>query len=179
MTKGFRRRRDGRIGVRFSNDELALLRQVIAEMLGLYGERGQDEQEDPLARMVGISDATQTPDDPVLARLFPDAYADDPEAAGEFRRYTEESLREQKRSAAEGVSSALSGSGGDLVLSPDEAETWLRALNDARLALGTRMGVTEEAHEEFARMSSDDSRYAGYATYNWLSFLVETLVRAL
>ncbi len=32
--------------------------------------------------------AAQTPEDPVLARLLPDAYSDDPEAAGEFRRYT-------------------------------------------------------------------------------------------
>ncbi len=37
--------------------------------------------------------ADTIPEDPVLARLLPDAYRDDPEAAGEFRRYTEPALR--------------------------------------------------------------------------------------
>lgn len=178
MTRGFRRRRDGSLEVKLSADEVALLRQVVGEMLGLFGE-GHGEERDPLARMVGIGDATEAPDDPVLARLFPDAYSGDPQAASDFRRYTEDSLREQKRDAAQTVFADLSESGGHLVLDVDEAQTWLRALNDVRLALGTRLGVTEEAHEEFARMDLDDPRYPGYAAYDWLSFFLETLVRAL
>lgn len=184
MTRGFRRRRDGRLEVKLSADELALLRQVVGEMLGLLsgeegGEEGSGHEQDPLARMVGIGGSEQLPDDPVLARLFPDAYADDPEAAGEFRRYTEDGLREQKRAAAATVSAGLEGSEGHLVFDAEEGETWLRALNDVRLALGTRLDVGENAHEEFDRMAPDDSRYPGYAAYDWLSFLVETLVRAL
>lgn len=187
MTKGFRRRRDGQIEIKLSDDEMALLRQVVSEMLGLLSsaseasegaDQGDDEQ-DSLARMVGIGGSTQAPDDPVLARLFPDAYSGDPEAAGEFRRYTEDSLREQKRAAIDGVSSGLSASQGHIVLDGEQAQTWLRALNDVRLALGTRLGVTEEAHQELAQMDPDDSRYPGYAAYDWLSFVLETLVRAL
>lgn len=187
MTRGFRRRRDGYVEVAFTADELVLLRQVVGEMLGLFGEAGEggyreggdEASQDPLARMVGIGDAREAPDDPVLARLFPDAYEGDPEAAGEFRRYTEDSLREQKRAAAETVVAGLSARGGHLTLGEEEARTWLRALNDVRLALGTRLGVTEEAHDEFARMSLDDPRYPGFAAYDWLSFLLETLVRSL
>lgn len=178
MTKGFRRRRDGSFEVKLSADEMALLRQVVGELLGLLDE-GESGEQDPLARMVGIGDATKAPDDPVLARLFPDAYPGDPDAAGEFRRYTEDGLRDQKRAAAEEVFDDLSQSGKHLVLEADEAQTWLRALNDVRLALGTRLGASEDAHEEFAKMSPDDPDYPGYAAYDWLSFLLETLVRAL
>lgn len=179
MTRGFRRRRDGRLEVKLSAEELALLRQVVGEMLGLLGEEADQPEQDPLARMVGIGESAHLPDDPVLARLFPDAYTDDQEASGEFRRYTEDGLRDQKRDAAATVSAGIAESEGHLVLDSEEAETWLRALNDARLALGTRLDVSENAHEEFDRMAPDDSRYPGYAAYDWLSFLVETLVRAL
>lgn len=183
MTRGFRRRRDGRVEIKLSTRESALLRHVVGEMLGLLGEgrdtTGQETDDDPLARMVGISDTAQAPDDPVLARLFPEGYSDDPDAAAEFRRYTDDSVREQKRTAAETVSAGLPESRGHVVLDGEQAQTWLRALNDVRLALGTRLEVTEEAHDEFARMAPDDPRYPGHAAYDWLSFLQETLVRAL
>lgn len=179
MTRGFRRRRDGRLEASLSADEVGLLRRVVTEMLELLGDDRAADEQDPLARMVGIGDTTQTPDDPALARLFPDAYPGDPDAAGDFRRYTEDSLREQKRAAAEDVSAQLPHAGGTLVLDVEQARTWLRALNDVRLALGTRLGVTEEAHDEFAGMAPDDPRYPGFAAYDWLSFLLETLVRAL
>ncbi len=179
MTRGFRRRRDGQLEIKLSADELALLRRVVTEMLDLLGEEQGQRDQDPLERMVGIGEAAQAPDDPVLARLFPDAYSGDPDAAGEFRRYTEGSLRDQKRDAARQVSAGLPESSGRLVIGAEEAEAWLRALNDVRLALGTRLGVTEEAHEEFARMARGDPDYPGYAAYDWLSFLQESLVRAL
>ncbi|MGH3321545.1 MAG: DUF2017 domain-containing protein [Streptosporangiaceae bacterium] len=178
MTRGFRRTRDGRVAARLSAHEVTLVREVVAEMLELLGEeeRGGDE----FARTLGIGESRTRPEDPVLARLFPDAYPADEEAAGEFRRYTESDLREEKREAAGTVLSSMPGAGGvHLVLDAGQANAWLRALNDVRLALGTRLGVGEDAHQEFAGMGQNDPRYAGYATYDWLSFLLETLVRAL
>src|SRR5215471_8482565 len=56
-----------------------------------------------LAAMIGATGPTSPPADPVLARLLPDAYRDDPEAAGEFRRYTEQGLRSDKVAAAQTV----------------------------------------------------------------------------
>ena len=44
---------------------------------------------------------------PVLARLLPDAYRDDTEAAGEFRRFTEQDLRSGKVAAARTVLDTL------------------------------------------------------------------------
>jgi hypothetical protein len=127
---------------------------------------------------IGLSDNTSLPEDPVLARLFPDAYHEDDQAAAEFRRYTEVGLRDGKIAAATAVLDGL-GAGGEIVLDSEQAQDWLRALNDLRLALGTRLEITEEMHEKLADLDPDDPRYPAYAAYDWLSFLQESLVRAL
>jgi hypothetical protein len=127
---------------------------------------------------IGLSDNTSVPEDPVLARLFPDAYHEDNQAAAEFRRYTEVGLREGKIAAATAVLDGL-GAGGEIVLDSEQAQDWLRALNDLRLALGTRLEITEEMHEKLADLDPDDPHYPAYAAYDWLSFLQESLVRAL
>jgi hypothetical protein len=120
-----------------------------------------------------------TPQDPVVARLLPDAYRDDPEASSEFRRYTERSLRSEKAAAARTVLATLPPRGGRIRLSEPEAQAWLRALNDVRLALGTRLGVTDDFEDEVAEMTPEDPRSAAVGVYQWLAFLQETLVQAL
>jgi hypothetical protein len=134
---------------------------------------------DDLAAMVGLSDHEELPDDPVLARLLPDAYRDDPEASGEFRRYTEQGLRSGKIAAARTVLATLPQGGGRIRLSEPEAQAWLRALNDVRLALGTRLGVTDDFDEQVTDMEPGDPRSAYVGVYQWLAFLQETLVHAL
>jgi hypothetical protein len=134
---------------------------------------------DELAAMVGFSDNAEPPDDPVLARLFPDAYRDDPKASGEFRRYTEEGLRSGKVAAARTVLATLPPNGGRIRLSEAEAQAWLRALNDVRLALGVRLGVTDDFDEQVSDIEPDDPRSAYVGVYQWLAFLQETLVQAL
>src|SRR5688500_5882820 len=91
--------------VKLEAEEAALVRVLMEQLQELLGARpdGGDE----LASF-GISTEARKPEDPVLARLFPDAYRDDGEAAGEFRRYTEMDLREGKREAADIVLGALS-----------------------------------------------------------------------
>jgi Domain of unknown function (DUF2017) len=134
---------------------------------------------DALAAMIGFSDNTELPDDPVLARLLPDAYRDDPEASGEFRRYTESGLRSGKTAAARTVLATLPATGGRIRLSEPEAQAWLRALNDVRLALGVRLDVTDDFDDQVANMEADDPRMPYIGVYQWLAFLQETLVRAL
>ncbi len=129
--------------------------------------------------MIGLTEDAELPSDPVLARLLPDAYRDDPEASGEFRRYTEQGLREGKAAAARTVLATLPPKGGRVRLSRPEAQAWLRALNDVRLALGTRLEVTDDFDEQVARMNPDDPRAAYVGVYQWLAFLQETLVLAL
>ncbi|MER7541620.1 DUF2017 domain-containing protein [Actinomadura sp.] len=170
-----RRTRHG-VRVRLAADEAALLRALMEQLLALIG--GAPGGDDELAAL-GIAENAEKPDDPVLARLFPDAYRDDGEAAEEFRRYTEMGLRDGKREAAGLVLGALTGDGADVVLDEEQAQGWLRALNDVRLALGTRLDVTEEWYEEASAMDPRDPRASLFAVYDWLTMLQESLVQVL
>ncbi|MFC7644565.1 DUF2017 domain-containing protein [Streptosporangium lutulentum] len=138
-------------------------------------DRAGETGDDPLERALGIGPSEQSTD-PVLARLFPSAY-EDHEQSAEFRRYTEATLRDGKRADAQTMLD--SAEPGRVELTQEQAQAWMRALNDVRLALGTRLEVTEEIHDEIAEMPEDDPRYPAYVTYDWLTYLQDTLVRAL
>jgi hypothetical protein len=69
------------------------------------------------------------------------------------------------------------GSHLEISLTEEEAEAWLSVINDARLALGTRLEVTEEM--DFSGVDPDDPDSAPYAVYWWLGMLEEELVDAL
>jgi hypothetical protein len=176
VSTGFRARRSGGVEAQFDAAELTILRSLVSQILGLVepGATGDD----PLERALGIG-AAEVPSDPVLARLFPSAYQDE-ELSAEFRRYTEASLREAKRADAQTLLETMdAGSSGRIELTEEQAQAWLRALNDVRLALGTRLDVTEEVHNEIAGMPEDDPRFPAFVTYDWLTYLQDTLVRAL
>jgi Domain of unknown function (DUF2017) len=134
---------------------------------------------DELERMLGLSGNVELPDDPVLARLLPDAYSDDAEASAEFRRYTEESLRASKINSARAVLASLPAGGGEVVLSEPECQQWLRALNDVRLALGVRLGITDENEDLMSGASVDDPRSAYLWVYQWLAYLQDSLIESL
>jgi hypothetical protein len=74
---------------------------------------------------------------------------------------------------------AAEGRRGDVVadLTPDEVAAWLGVINDARLALGTRLGVTEDLDETWADPAGPDA--AGHAVYAWLTHLQGDLVETL
>jgi len=115
----------------------------------------------------------------VLARLLPDGYRDDPDAAGEFRRYTEPGLRSGKQQAAQEMLDTLPDTGGRIQLTQDQAVAWLKALNDVRLALGVRLGVTEDFEEQWASLNAEDPQRAAFEVYAWLGAVQESLVQAL
>lgn len=173
MGGAFRAGRDGGVSIRLDPGEVSILRSLVAQVLELVepGSTG----EDPLERALGIGDSA-APTDPVLARLFPSAYEDEGDST-EFRRYTEATLRDGKRADAQTVHDTARA--GRAELSAEEAQAWLRSLNDLRLTLGTKLDVTEEVHDEIAMMSEDDPRYPAYVTYDWLTYLQDSLVRAL
>jgi uncharacterized protein DUF2017 len=196
MIAGFRRTSGG-VSARFTPAQASIVRSLVGQIAELIG--GEDaadgpdiqagaaavgEAQDPfgpdeMAAILGQDSPAELPDDPVLARLFPDAYREDPGAAGDFRRYTEPGLRDGKVAAARTVLATLPGKGGRVRLSQVDGEVWLRALNDVRLALGIRLGITEDYEHEMRSVSADDPRAAYLQVYDWLTFLQETLVRAL
>ncbi len=182
MVATFRRARKGDLSATFGPDEHRVFRHLFLEMLQLVGDESDEPdgaEDDPLARALGIGTATETPEDPALARLFPDGYSDDPEAAADFRRYTEPGLRSAKRSGLETALATLGEEPGKVVLSPEQAEAWLGALNDTRLVLGSRLGVTEDLEELVGSLADDDPRLGLLWVYDRLTYLQETLVQAL
>jgi hypothetical protein len=154
----------------------------VAELVrneGAAGEGDEPGQPDELEMLLGLSGNDEIPDDPVLARLLPDAYSDDPGASAEFRRYTEESLRSGKIKSAQAVLASLPAGGGEVVLSEAECQQWLRALNDVRLALGVRLGITEDDQDLADEVFADDPRVAFIMAYQWLGILQDSLLDAL
>ena len=135
---------------------------------------------DPLAELTGMQGsmtARPAPQDPALARLRPDAYAADEQdgaAATEFRRLTEGALEAHQRHRVAIVLDTLSG-GDRITLDPDQADAWLGALNDLRLALGTRLEVTEELLD----VPPEDPRAGGLQHYHLLGQLQSDLLDAL
>lgn len=192
MTTGFtRHRRSGRIIATFSGFEADLIRSLTGQLVELLrNESATVDDRDPLEALMDFSGPTAPPDDPVLARLFPTAYPDDEEAAGEFRRFTEGSLRDGKARAAAQVIDTLEAAGLpplleeeglmiDVELEEAEALTWLRSFADVRLALATRLGVEEGDEDYWYALPDDDPRAQAHDIYEWLAGLQETLVRAL
>jgi hypothetical protein len=175
---GFRRTATGRIVLRVDVVEKGLLLTLLEQLVEFVTPEGA-EDEDPLVSLVGLNPDAERPEDPALARLFPDAYLDDVDSSAQFRRFTERSLRETKLAHAATAIETLRRSGDKVTLSADDAVAWLGALNDVRLALGTRLGVTEEAMAEFAELPEEDPRAATFHVYDWLTFLQESLVRAV
>lgn len=150
MARGFRRTRHG-LRAKLDGQERAVLAHLFVEVYELLDD-GSQADPDPLAALVGIGTSMDLPDDPALARLLPDAHKEDPEASSEFRRYTEQGLRQRKRQALETARLTL-GRDGALTLDDAEQQAWLVALTDVRLVLAERMGLrTEEDHERLMRM---------------------------
>ena len=166
--------------------EASLLRSLVSQVMSLVEPEdleGPGQSEDAelaaLEAMVHGPGADKPPDDPVLARLLPDGYRDDPDAAGEFRRYTEPALRSAKHQAAQEMLDTLPEAGGRIQLTQDQALSWLKALNDVRLALGVRLGVTEEFEEHWGRLKQDDPQWSAFEVYAWLGAVQESLVQAM
>ena len=205
----FRPTRDGGVSVWLSAGEAQLLRTLVMPIMDLLTDdrgRGATEPGTAAEREAGPKTGTkpgtdeigadeaavfdelerlfddsvpETPDDPVLARLLPDAYRDDPQAAGEFRKYTESSLREAKKYFAQTLLDTLPARGGRVKLTGDQARDWIRALNDVRLSFGVRLEVTEDFEGQLAALDPEDPKFAAFEVYGWLGAVQESLVQAL
>lgn len=192
MTGGFEPRRGGGAVATFSGFEADLLRSLASQLVELLRNEvaAPTTATDPFEDLMDFSGPTTEPEDPVLARLFPSAYPDDEEAAGEFRRFTERALREGKARSAVLIIDTLEEAGLpteldedglviDVEMEPADATAWLRSFTDIRLALATRLGVEEGDEDHWLALPEDDPRTHVHDIYDWVGFLQETLVRAL
>ncbi|KOX00983.1 hypothetical protein ADK65_11505 [Streptomyces sp. NRRL B-1140] len=190
----------GGAAVALDDVEISIIRSLAVQLLELIGPGpAEDAPDDPLAELFAEG-PSEPPGDPVLRRLFPDAYSDPGQPASpreaeeqrahsaEFRRYTENDLRAGKRDSAlavirslDALSSASAGEGGAVLkLSTAESQQWLGALNDLRLAIGSRLEITDDEDTDLLyRLPDDDPRKPMVMAYLWLGGLQETLVGTL
>ena len=128
---------------------------------------------DQLEQLLEVEDAR---DDPVVARLLPDGHRSDPELAADYREMTESGLRSGKTDDLATVRASLPEGGGELRLDPEQADAWLRTSNDLRLALGTRLEITDDTEPPEEIAGEEDQQLA---VYYWLTALQGSLVDAL
>jgi hypothetical protein len=156
--------------------ESIVLRGLVGEVVGMLDGREAETPTDELAELTGMrTGPSKRPEDRVLARLLPDFTMEDADLASGLRSLHEPALIEAKKQAASTVLEALPPEGGRVELTPDQADEWLRALNDVRLALGTALDVSEETPEE---LPDDDPRSPHLGVYHWLTFVQDSLVQA-
>lgn len=139
-----RRARDGSFDVRLPAGE----RQVLADVL-------------PQLRAALHGDASA---DPAFRRLFPVAYAQDPEHEAEYRDLVGDELLAKRLANVDTVIATLEA---DRV-SEEELFAWMGAVNDLRLVLGTRLDVSEETDLDVGTEHPDAAAYALYAYLGWL-----------
>ena len=176
---GFFRHGDNAYLANFTEAEREVLVNLTEQITELLAERVDHHNNDPLAAMVGITAHDTPPDDEVLLRLLPNAYADQVDAS-EFRRYTESTLRQKKHAHAMAMRMHLKAAvDGVVELDHESANAWLGAMNDVRLALGVRLKVEENTQQELELLAPDDPMRGVYAVYSWLGWLQESLIDAL
>jgi len=112
------------------------------------------------------------PDDPALRRLFPPAYSDN-ESDQQYRSLVRDQLVTGRAKALATMRATL----GSDTLDLEQADAWLRALNDLRLVLGTRLEVSEEV--DYEDLDVEEPRGRDLAVYGYLAWLQEQLVDAL
>ena len=148
--RAVRRHRKGHFEIRLPDSERVLLRSLAPQMRELLGS-----------------------DDPVLQRLYPVAYPDDEDRETEYRLLVQDELR----SSHEAALTALEESADAERLDEEQLLAWMRAVNEVRLVLGTRLDVTEEGDER--PTDADDPRTTAFAVYDYLTWLQGTIVEAL
>ena len=181
---------EGDLSVALSNDELHILINLVEQLLELLGERNfihHYQSDDPFAQLMAASIGNleariEQPEDPVLNRLLPNAYAD-PESAAEFRKYTESSLRLVKQTHLMYLRQQLVFPVDHELPKADIAVTdptqWLIAINDLRLALAVRLAIKNDSFEEYEAMKDADPQKPLFAVYFWLGGIQESLISHL
>jgi hypothetical protein len=146
---------DGGVELHLSGPERQLLQSLLSQVRLLIR-----------SELAGPLDESST-----IRRLFPTAYAQDPDREEAYQAVSRDELVESKLAGVDLVEDTLDSE----ALDADQAQGWLRALNDVRLVLGTRLDVSEDT----AMVDPEHPQAALYVAYDYLGFLVDSLVEAL
>lgn len=178
------------------SEEASVLDNLVTQLILLLQSHGEVPPDpDPLLASLDIGGTSDLPDDPALARLFPNAFSDDIESA-QYRQTTEQGLINRKLADAETVSNTMTEHRlarivGETIdteifeqLDPESAEhsvsilvnaetfdPWLRTLTALRLAMAARIDITSTEDRE-RLLHSEDSR-ASVLVFDWLGIMIE------
>jgi hypothetical protein len=165
--------------------EAEVLRALVGSVLELLTGRAESAPHDELQALTGLRVGNAVaPTDPALARLLPDFHRPDPDspdvaradANGALRSLHEPEIIDAKLAAGAIVLKTVPAHGGRIVLTPEQADAWLAALNDVRLALGAKLRIDEDTPE---RLDADDPRAPHLDVYNWLTWMQDSLLQAM
>lgn len=143
----------GSFDVKLPDGERDVLRQVLPQLR---------------AALEGDADA-----DPAFKRLFPVAYADDPEREAEYRAMVGDEITAKRLAQIDTVLATI----GSTRITEEELLAWMGAVNDLRLVLGTRLDVSEET--DLTTVDDDSPDAAAYGLYGYLGWLLELCVDAV
>ena len=185
------KRVDGPGGPRFRSalalHEAELLSSLVTSILGMLDDREASAPLDELAEITGMRTGNSVPpQDDTMKRLLPDFYRPATQhpagsAAAEslnsaLRSLHEPEILDAKREAAQRVLDTVPAGGGRFELSEDEAQAWVAAVNDVRLALGTMLQIGPDGPD---RLPSEHPLAGHLDVYQWLTVLQEYLVVSL
>jgi hypothetical protein len=194
VAKAFKRKGD-RFVARLDSLEREVVAGLLEQTRDFLAPAPRAETGDPFDDLVAsmgmpsFQEATdprlEGPRDPALERLLPSANREDEAVAAEFRRLTEQGLRERKTANLTTAADALRDADGDkVVLSAAQAQALVVALTDVRLLLGERLGLrTDDDAEELAQRlddaDQDDPAMLLAAYYDFMTWLQESLTQSL
>jgi hypothetical protein len=180
-----KRERHGIVSVALDEHEVMVVRSACEQLEELFDTRDDGSSEGTVSTAIpGVLDPfadsapKDRPEDPALARLLPDAYPDDLDATGEFRRFSESDVIAFKRGNLRTMLETLGEGVEPIRLDANQLHSWMYAINDLRLTIGTRLELEEGYGEVMATLPPEDPRLPLYYLYEWLSALQDGLVRA-
>jgi hypothetical protein len=189
--RNWKRRGSGdrlRITTELDSHESDLIASLVTSMTELLDERQSTAPTDELTDLTGIAAGhSEPPTDVTMGRLFPDFHRPDQDEStsmdavtgdlnGALRSLHEPHIISAKQQAAHVVLDSLPDGGGPVTLTAAEADQWLAAINDVRLALGAMIGISESTPDQ---LPEGDPMAAHLDVYHWLTVVQELLVVAL
>lgn len=164
-----------------------MLQNLANSLLEMFDDRQSSTPTDELEQITGIKAGhSQPPEDATMGRLLPDFHrsvqrhpsgsATVKSLNAALRSLHEPAIIDAKREASVRLLRTMPAGGGRFELTRDDADAWVAAVNDMRLALGVMLGVGPTGPERLP----DDHPMAGHLdVYQWLTALQEYLVVAL
>ena len=154
IRKRVKRARDGMFDLRIPPDERDLLRSLGPQMRSLLAH-------------------ADVATDSAVERLFPVAYPGDEDRQTEYRLLVQSELLESHL----GALAVLEETADADRLTDDQLSAWMRAVNEVRLVLGTRLEITDEGVER--PVDPLDLRLPAFAVYDYLTYLQGEIIDAL